>query len=872
MNHNPGLLAALCCAGAFAGSAAVVVENQRCEYQAEPIGIDATAPRLTWTVADAGTLPENSIVKVALSESDLKGGKMVWRSPLLGGDKRRAEIDAPGVLTPHTRYVWRVEGSDVNGEPFVSPVACFETGKLGVADWRGVWISDGKDKEFEPAPMFRKEFDLKKVPAAARAYVTAAGYYELWINGQRVGDSHMEPGYTHYDKRNLYVTHDVTPLLRKGKNVVSAVLGNGFYNCQSKAVWDFETARWRNRPAMLLEITGRDKNGRETLLTATDGSWKVWEGPYTYNNIYSGDRYDARKEPRGWKDAGFDDSAWEQAVAVDAPSPIVKAQGMPSIRPVEKITPRLIGAWGDTVFVFDMGKNIAGVPSLSVKGEEGTRLVVSSGELLGVDGRLLQDNINVYYRPQKPGEKFQTDEFILAGTGSRENFTPGFTYHGFRYVEVVSDTPLKLGEDNVTGLFMHTDVKPAGSFSCSDTLLNRIYDATMLSYLGNLHGIPTDCPQREKNGWTADAHVAVDLALLNFDGITLYEKWMNDFADNQRESGNIAGIIPSAGWGYGDWPGPVWDAALFIIPDALYRYYGDARAIETLYPTMERYFDWIGSKEDESGLVSNGLGDWLTWGAQTPSDFTASVYYYLDCMYMADFARILGKDAAPYAAKADALKRQINARYFNAADNTYANGTQAAMGVALYAGIVPQEKEQAVAARLRDIVAANNHFLDFGLLGSKTVLRMLTKYGYVDDAYQMATKTEAPSWGYWIEKCGYTTLPETWTLSPEFRDASLNHVFMGDIAAWMTNSLAGINYDSDAPGFAHVRFTPHFPRGLEHASATYRSVMGEVASEWVRKGNKVTLTVKVPAGATATVFADEPKEVGSGTHTFEFSL
>ncbi|MDE6528331.1 MAG: glycoside hydrolase, partial [Muribaculaceae bacterium] len=278
------------------------------------------------------------------------------------------------------------------------------------------------------------------------------------------------------------------------------------------------------------------------------------------------------------------------------------------------------------------------------------------------------------------------------------------------------------------------------------------------------------------------------------------------------------------------------------------------------------------SKEDENGLVSNGIGDWLSSGAQTPTDFTSSVYYFLDCKYMAGFARILGKDAAPYEQKASALRSKINERYFNVADSTYANGTQAALGIALYAGLVPQDKEAAVAAKLRNIVVANNHFLDFGLLGSKTVLRMLTKYGYVDDAYKMATKTEAPSWGYWIDKCGYTTLPETWTLSPQFNDASLNHVFMGDVVAWMTNALAGINYDPAVPGFAHVLFTPHFPAGLEHASATYQSVMGEVASEWTRKGNNVTLTVTVPAGATATVCLDEPKEVGAGRHTFEFAL
>lgn len=331
-------------------------------------------------------------------------------------------------------------------------------------------------------------------------------------------------------------------------------------------------------------------------------------------------------------------------------------------------------------------------------------------------------------------------------------------------------------------------------------------------------------------------------------------------------------IIPSSGWGYGDWPGPVWDAALFIIPEALYNYYGDSRAIETLYPTMERYFDWCRTNEKEDGLLKNGIGDWLSYKAQTPTDYTSAVYYFMDCNKMASFAELTGHNPIPYREKARQLRDKINEIYLNATDSTYANGTQAALGVALYSGIVPDSLEQAVAEKLRNTVVANNHFLDFGLLGSKTVLRMLTKYDYVDDAYKMATKTEAPSWGYWTDKLGYTTLPETWTLSPEFHDASLNHVFMGDISAWMTSDLAGINFDATNPGFNHVIIRPHFPAGLNSASAEYNSVRGKITSEWQRNGDEVTLTVCIPTGSTATVHTDRPNTFSAGTHTLRFKL
>lgn len=856
-----GLFAAISLLAACAPRTEIV--DMRCEYIAAPIAIDTDAPRFTWHYGER--LPASSHVEIASSPDGFDDEtKVIWRSAEAEGDDMYAVYDGKTPLRPHTTYYWRVVTPENTSE-----TASFSTAKFKPEDWTGVWISDTLDREYEPAPMFRKTFNVDKVDRNALLYIAAAGYYQVWINGERVGDSHMDPGYTHYDRRNLYATHRVGKLLHQGENVITAVAGNGFYNCQSKAVWDFETARWRNRPAIICEILAENDNAERKPIVATDSTWLTATGPYTYNNIYSGDRYDARLEPQGWQQSGFDDSSWSRAVAVASPSPLLKSQTNPAIRSTKSITPELLSNFGDTVYVFDMKKNISGVCRISLKGEEGTHLRLSHGELLDSLGRLEQGNINIYYRPEKEGEKFQTDEFILAGTGDTETFMPGFTYHGFRYVEVKSDRPVSLSSSDITGEFMHTDVQPAGSFSCSDKLLNKIYDATMQSYLGNLHSIPTDCPQREKNGWTADAHAAMDLALLNFDGITLYEKWLNDFIDNQRPDGAVSGIIPSSGWGYGQWPGPVWDAAMFIIPEALYNYYGDTRAITALYPTMQRYMAFTRANGNEDGLLDYGLGDWLPWQSTTPSGFTSSVYYYLDNKKMAKFAAINGDDPAPYEAKADSVLTAINRVYFNPADSTYANGTQAALGVALYSGIVPDDKAQAVADKLNAMITANDYALDFGLLGTKTVLRMLTRYGHFDTAYAMATRTDAPSWGYWIDKCGYTTLPETWTLSPRFNDASLNHVFFGDISAWMTNDIAGLNFDPANPGFRHIIFTPHFPEGLDWAEATYNSVRGTVASQWERMLNgEIRLTLTVPAGSTATLrLPDDTRELESGTHT-----
>lgn len=831
----------------------IIPMNLRTEYLCDPLGLDTDAPRFTWEYAGGDTAFSASRYEIAI-----------------GTEPDRLQPYTPGMpLEAHTRYYWNVRVWDKEGRPCRrSETASFETAKMEASDWSGRWITDRHDREHEPAPLFRKAFSVDKAVKEARLYVAAAGYYECFLNGKRVGTNYLDPGYTHFDKRVLYVTHDVTSLVEPGANAVAAVLGNGWYNEQSVAVWNFHEARWRDRPRLLCELRLTYTDGTvETI--ATDETWRTSTGAYTYNNIYSGDRYDARLEEEGWKESRFDDSHWQPALLTESPAPRLVAQQMPAIRVTEELRPVSMKAFGDRCYVYSFAKNIAGLCRLRVKGEAGTRVTLRHGELLKSDGRLEPGNIDVYYHPVKPGERFQTDEYILKGTGGEEVYMPSFAYHGFQHVEVESSAPITLDEESLTALFMHTDVQPVGRFSCSDPLLNKIWEATMTAYRSNLHSIPTDCPQREKNGWTADAHVAIDLGLLGFDGITLYEKWMNDIIDNQRDSiGDISGIIPSSGWGYGEWPGPVWDAVMFIIPNALYNYYGETRSIERLYPTMLRYLEYLKGKE---GYLPFGLGDWVYWKATTNNEYTSTAYYYLDYALMARFADLLGKDPAPFREKAGRLKELVNRKFFNPETGQYAEGTQTAQALALYLGLVPEGKEQQVADRLHEVVAANDYFLDFGLLGSKTVPAMLTRYGYVEDAMKMVTKREAPSWGYWVETMGYTTLAETWTLSPKFADASLNHVFMGDISAWMMNQIAGINYDTDRPGFRHIRLTPHFVEGLDWAKGEYHSVAGFISSEWRRTDGKVTLTVVIPSGTTAEIQAgDELRFVSSGVHTLTF--
>jgi len=845
----------------------------RTEYLENPINIGNPTPRLTWRFE--GQEADFSVSKAEVNiweNPEKKGTRIHIEKEIPSGKTLITSFMVPDTLKPLTCYWWNVTVRDSHGNRCrTSGLASFETAMFSEKDWQARWITDNHDKEYEPAPLFRKNMEVAgKQILSARAYVSVTGYYEMFINGKRVGKKQLDPGYTNFGKRILYTVHDITSLLTEGENTISAVLGNGWYNVQGPATWDFHKAAWRTRPRLLAEFHIRYSDGTENVVLS-DSTWKTSAGAYTYNDIYSGDRIDLRLEEKGWKMSSFDDSKWQQAQTVSSPSPKLIAQQMPAIQITEELPASEMKKFSDRLYVYTFPKNMAGFCRLRVKGTPGTRITLKHGEMLKKNGRLEQGNVNFFFYPRNPDEVFQQDEVILRDADEWVDFTPSFTYHGFQYVEVESSKPVELTKESLTALFVHTNVESVGSFECSDQTLNKIWKATRQSYLSNLESIPTDCPQREKNGWTADAHVSVDLGLLNYDGITVYEKWMNDFTDMQREQGDITAIVPSSGWGWGKSAGPVWDAALFIIPNALYEYYGDSRCIRKMIPTLDRYLAYLG-KEEENGLLPFGLGDWVPYKSKTNNTYTSTAYYYLDYKLRASFARILGEDDSRFVAKAEKIRQTINDRFFNAETSTYAEGTQTAQALALYLGLPPEGREKQVAGKLHELVSGNNYFLDFGVLGSKTVPRMLTKYGYVEDAVKMVSKTEAPSWGYWIEHLGLTSLAEEWVTDPVKNGSSLNHVFLGDVSAWMVNQLAGINYDPQNPGFTHILITPHFVKELSWVKARYQSVKGLIGSEWKRENEKVILNVTIPEGCSASVITGEGQEteVGAGNHQLEF--
>lgn len=862
-------------------NAVVKIDNMRCEFSNHPIGVDTSSPRFTWMyIGDEPFFQEYYQLLISTSISQLKSGVAnVFDSGKIRSDQSFAQARIPQ-LKGKTTYYWRIKVWKNNGrDAMVSTIAAFETGILP-GMWTARWITDQHDKDFKPAPLFRKEFNAAPDIENARLYISAAGYYKIMINGKKVGHQFLDPAYTDFSKRILFNSFDVTDQIRSGENCIATVLGNGWYNIQSLAVWNFDLAEWRNRPRFVAELDIHYRDGsRQTVIT--DSGWKTSTGPCLFDNLYSGDIYDARLEKSGWDKSGFNDQEWVNAMEVPSPAPVIQSQLMPPIRVTEQIVPQKITSFGDSLFVVDFGKNFSGFCRLSLKAPRGTKITLRYGEKLDANGQVDQSPINKYFHKAGPlmkrpagelpvidsTEVFQMDTYIFKGSQQPEVFTPEFTYHGFRYVEVKSSNLIHLKKNNISGSFLHTDVHKVGNFECSNPNLNKLYQATMRSYLSNLQSIPTDCPQREKNGWTADAYMSIDLALLNYDGILLYEKWMRDFIDNQNPQGRISGIIPSAGWGYIDWIGPTWDVAMFAIPDALYTYYGQTLSIEQLYPVMEKYLNYLQSRE-VNGAITFGIGDWVPVKTVTPTDFTSMCSYYYMNRLMTKFSKLLHKPADSYEHKTVELKKRINDTYFNPATLSYANGSQTSFAYPLYIGLVPDQFRKPMAAKLNQLIIANNYQIDFGMLGSKYVPRVLAGYGYRETVEKMLLNTQGPSWLGWI-KDGLTTLPE-WFQKKEYENASLNHVFLGDISAWMVQNYAGIAQEKGSNGFNHLLIKPFYSKRLQWAKGSYLTPNGHLSSFWSRKNGHIMLVVTIPQNCTATVFADKEYHAGPGIHTFQW--
>lgn len=870
----PIMLAAMVWFGPELKGSPLTIYDLTCQYRTDPVGIEEIHPVLGWKLKsqENGQMQTACQVIVASSPDKLTPEKAdLWNSGKMFSGQSVAVPYAGRPLQSRETCFWMVKVWDRNSvESGWSRIATWEMALLEPADWQAKWLKHPgfMDTLYEskPAPFFRKTFTSGREVVSARAYVTGLGYFEMYLNGEKVGDHRLDPVKTRYDKEVKYLVFDIGDYLQEGANAVGMVLGTGWYNHFARAAWGFDRAPWREYPTMICQMEIQYADGSSQVVVSDD-SWTCSQGPIRFDGIRNGECYDARLEMPGWSETWFDDSQWLSAVEVEGPGGLLGVQQLPAIKEMKEIRPVSVTEIRDGVYVFDLGQNIAGYSRISVAGPEGTTITLKHGERLFPDGSVEQKQILRFLRT---GEA-QTDTYVLKGEGV-ETWNPRFVYHGFQYVEVTG-LPVEPGLETLTGVVLHTSFDEAGSFRCSDPLMNRIQELTRWSFIGNYHGLPTDCPHREKIGWTGDAHLVAPAGLLNYGTVTSYLKWMDDHVAEQRPGGDLPGVIPTSGWGYehGRNPetrhlgyGPQWEGSMVLIPWDLYVYTGDPSILERYYDPVRRYIDHLG-RNANGYLLEFGIDDHKAWKTKTEGPFIASAYFYRLTSILVKMAEVLQheEDAKKYGKLAAKIRKAFLREYYDAQSGVVGNGGQTQMALALDFELIPGSEREKVLNRLVERIKADGYFFDCGVVGLDALYETAMYNGISDVIFRMVSQTEFPGYGHWIEQ-GANTLWQDWDGS-----MSLNHIMFGSVSEWFYRALAGINPDPERPGFRHVIIAPVFIDDLDWVQAEHETMYGMVRSGWWREEGEITLKIDVPVNCTATVRLPEgERQVHSGNHVF----
>ena len=844
------------------------IRNLRCEYSIDPLGIDILCPRLSWVLESSQRAQKQTAYRclAASSLEKLEEGKAdLWDSGKVNSSQS-IQVEYAGKPLKSRQQVWWkvcVWDKDGSASDFSLP-ACWEMGLLNPSDWSARWIGAGLvggPRTTIPAPFFRKTVSLQDNIHSARLYVTALGLYEVEINGQKVGNDILTPGWTNYRKRVQYQTFDVTGLLNSGENVVGAILGDGWY-CGHVSWRDRQS--YGDRPKLLaqLEIVFED-GSRETM--ATDSTWEYTFGPILEADLLMGESYDARLAAKNWSCPGFSDWKWMPAELLENPGIQLVAQVGPPVRRIEEVKPiapaRQMSNAPSPDWIFDMGQNMVGRVRLKVKGPAGTTIRLRFAEMLDSDGKLYTANLR---------SARQTDYYTLRGEGE-EIYEPRFTFHGFRYVEV-HGYPGNPQEDAITGVVIHSATPPSGSFECSDPLINQLQHNIQWGQKGNFVDIPTDCPQRdERLGWTGDAQVFIRTATFNMDVSGFFTRWLQVLEDSQSTNGAYPPFAPYASLEDAD-GGPAWADAGIICPWTIYQVYGDKRVLEQHYDSMVRFLEYLQRTSQDLIRVYegypgfSGYGDWLSINAETPKDLIGTAFFAYSAGLLSRIAGILGKqtDRERFAQLHDKVKRAFQERYVTNA-GLVAGHTQTAYVLALYFDLLPETLRQPATDALINNIGQRKTHLSTGFAGAPYLNHALTRSGRLEVAYELLNQKSWPSWLYPVTQ-GATTIWERWdgwTDDKGFQDPamnSFNHYAYGSIGDWLYAVVAGIDIDADHPGFQHFIIRPCPGGGLTFAKAEYNAITGKIACEWQLDKKNFHLSVTIPANTSARVYIPAQKQ------------
>ena len=859
----------------------ITVTKLLTENRENPIGLDTGKPRFTWIMSsDKRNVNQSAYqIKVAESESNLKkGADLVWNSEMIKSDQSVHVVYNGEELKSGQRYYWQVKVWDNRGKASRwSETGSWQMGFLKPAsDFTAKWISPGFDEDTinRPSPVFRKGFLVQnKQIKNATAYITAHGMYEAELNGKRIGDQYLAPGWTSYNKRLQYQVYDVTNMLNSRENAVGVTLGSGWY--RGFLAWGDRKNHYGDDISLLLQINIRYTDGSEEVIIS-DNTWKTSTGPVLSSEIYHGEVYDSRKEMPGWSSPGFDDSGWVPAKEQDFSKSVLIATYNEPIRKQEAFQPKKIFTTPEGDLVADFGQNLVGWIQLKVSGQSGDKIELYHAEVLDKEGNFYTDNLRA---------ADQKNTFTLNGN-SDQVLEPHFTFQGFRYVKVVG-FPGELKPGHLTAIALYSDMNPTGEFTTSNTLLNQLQHNILWGQRGNFLDVPTDCPQRdERLGWSGDAQAFFRTAAFNKNVNNFFAKWMKDVAADQFSNGAVPYVIPnvlgptagaSAGWA---------DAAT-IIPWELYLLYGDKRILEDQYASMRAWVEYIrGESQDNLWKSGFHFGDWLFYRPEDDNDGRSALtekYFITQCFYaystqlLINAATVLGKeeDIRTYSALLEKIKDAFN-KEFVTASGRLVSGTQTAYVLALHFDLLPEKlREQAVERLVENIKSYKNH-LTTGFLGTPYLCHVLSRFGKNDVAYDLLMQETYPSWLYPV-KMGATTVWERWNgIKPDstFETPSMNsfnHYAYGAIGDWMYRNIAGINTAVDGPGYKKIIIKSVPGGGLTSAGGKLETYYGTISSGWRMEEGRFTQEISIPVNTTADIYlpSDSIKNVKEGNKPLE---
>ena len=861
-------------------------KNLKVDYNVEPLGIDNEQPGFSWESGDLSRGAVQSAYRILVSSSPELIGKEngdIWDSKKVDSNKTIQILYDGKPLKSSTRYYWAVQSWNGDDEASgYSEPAWFETGLFQPDDWQGEWITHNpappeKPEEFYeriPAPLFRKDFDLQKELKEARLYISGLGYYEAYLNGEKVGDHRLDPGWTQYAKTVYYAAYDITESLQDGGNVVGVQLGNGWYNPLPMRMFghNLREVLTIGQPKVLAQLKLTYADG-STEYVVTDQSWKTADGPIVRNNIYLGEWYDAREEKPGWNTAGYSDGNWADAQSIEAPPGELDWQFIPPIKHTRTVYPKRIYEPEDGMYVIDMGQNFAGVIRFRMKAPKGTEVVFRYAELIH-DDRTIDVNTSVAAQIKAPGRggpgapdvAWQEDRYFAKGDGV-EVFEPKFTFHGFRFVEITG-LPYKPSLNDIEGLRMNADLTDNASFECSNNLFNRIQEVIEWTMLSNVFSIESDCPAREKYGYGGDMVTAGELYIYNYDMSAFYAKTVRDFERDRLEDGSMTECAPNIGInarGVTPESGPPgWTLAHPFLLKQLYRYYGNKELVKEQYQSLKDLVDFY-RRNVPDHIIEDGIGDHVSID-ERPRPVTSTAFYYHHAKILSEMAMLLGKqdDAQTYAQLAEDIKEAFIEEFVNKETGEVYTRTQAAQVFALYYDLLPEDlKDKALEVLKDEIYLKHRGHLSTGIFSTKMMLEYLSEQGLDEINYTMMNQKEFPGFGYMLDN-GATTLWENWSFK---KHDSKNHPMFGSISEWFHKSILGIQQSDNSVAFSEIVIKPSVVKGLSWAKGHYDSMRGKIATNWWKFGDDIFINIEIPGNTTALVYL--PKHSKSNPDIFE---